>query len=202
MEDFAPPMGFLCSFSSPRMYSAGWDLVTSACTSITFLAGSLYSPVWSSTSPSTVYSSTPAVAQTSKRLIADVHPTEPHSDPPLPLQLQTPNLKRLTPDEISSGNSSSSLDSSRAGSSTGFPPTVHGPAVSGQIQTAAEKAQEEAGHQKQVARGGEGVSIHVEELAKMLLVFNGFVDAHVYGINERTAMGLGAENLTGCSGGR
>ncbi|KAK6332113.1 hypothetical protein TWF718_002647 [Orbilia javanica] len=126
--------------------------------------------------------------------------------------------EKINPDEISGGKSSSSLDSSRAGSSTGFAPTVHDPAVAGQIQTAAEKEQEEAGQQKQVrkiaiqmisyplayailwtiptivmiiqvARGGEGVSIHVEGLAKMLLVFNGFVDAHVYGFNERTAMG-------------
>ncbi|KAK6506002.1 hypothetical protein TWF506_010928 [Arthrobotrys conoides] len=126
--------------------------------------------------------------------------------------------EKVNPDEISSGNSSSSLDTSRAGSSTGFSATIHDPAVAGQIQTAAEKAEEEAEQQKQVrkiaiqmisyplayavlwaiptivmiiqvARGGEGVSIHVEGLAKMLLVFNGFVDAHVYGFNERTAMG-------------
>ncbi|KAK6524968.1 hypothetical protein TWF281_011858 [Arthrobotrys megalospora] len=129
-----------------------------------------------------------------------------------------PQTEKVNIDEISSANSSSSLDTSRAGSSTGFSPAVHHPAVAEQIQTAAEKAQDEAEQQKQVrkiaiqmisyplayavlwaiptivmiiqvARGGEGVSIHVEGLAKMLLVFNGFVDAHVYGFNERTAMG-------------
>ncbi|KAK6497437.1 hypothetical protein TWF481_011846 [Arthrobotrys musiformis] len=137
---------------------------------------------------------------------------------PQPVPETTNESEKINPDEISSGNSSSSLDTSRAGSSTGFAPTVHDPAVAGQIQSAAEREQEEAEQQKQVrkiaiqmisyplayavlwtvptvvmivqvVRGGEGVSIHVEGLAKMLLVFNGFVDAHVYGFNERTAMG-------------
>ncbi|KAF3104030.1 hypothetical protein TWF569_007764 [Orbilia oligospora] len=142
--------------------------------------------------------------------------------PPQPVTTTAPatnsESEKVNPDEISGGNGSSSLDTSRSGSSTGFTQTVHDPAVAGQIQTAAERAQEEAEQQKQVrkiaiqmisyplayavlwaiptivmiiqvARGGEGVSIHVEGLAKMLLVFNGFVDAHVYGFNERTAMG-------------
>ncbi|KAF3927007.1 hypothetical protein ABW20_dc0110369 [Dactylellina cionopaga] len=118
--------------------------------------------------------------------------------------------------------SSSSLDSSRAASSAGMNSMTisaeHDPAVAGQIQTAAERAQEEEEQQKQirkiaiqlisyplayavlwsiptiimiiqVVKGRGGVSIHVEGLAKMMLVFNGFVDAHVYGFNERTAMG-------------
>ncbi|KAF3926168.1 hypothetical protein ABW21_db0204281 [Orbilia brochopaga] len=41
----------------------------------------------------------------------------------------------------------------------------------------------------QVINGPESVNVHVEGFAQMLLVFNGFVDAHIYGFNERTAMG-------------
>ncbi|KAK6353127.1 hypothetical protein TWF696_005117 [Orbilia brochopaga] len=41
----------------------------------------------------------------------------------------------------------------------------------------------------QVINGPDSVNVHVEGFAQMLLVFNGFVDAHVYGFNERTAMG-------------
>lgn len=41
----------------------------------------------------------------------------------------------------------------------------------------------------QVIHGADSVNVHVEGFAQMLLVFNGFVDAHIYGFNERTAMG-------------
>ncbi|KAK6346367.1 hypothetical protein TWF730_010693 [Orbilia blumenaviensis] len=124
--------------------------------------------------------------------------------------------EKINPDEISSASTDSSRSGSATEFPQTM--TVHDPAVAGQIHSATERAHEEAEQQKQVrkiaiqmisyplayavlwtiptivmiiqvARGGEGVSIHVEGLAKMLLVFNGFVDAHVYGFNERTAMG-------------
>ncbi|KAJ6256034.1 hypothetical protein Dda_9126 [Drechslerella dactyloides] len=41
----------------------------------------------------------------------------------------------------------------------------------------------------QVIHGADSVNVHVDGFAQMLLVFNGFVDAHIYGFNERTAMG-------------
>ncbi|KAK6539924.1 hypothetical protein TWF694_008759 [Orbilia ellipsospora] len=110
-----------------------------------------------------------------------------------------------------------SLDDSRATSSAGLSSFNADPALAGQIRSAAEKAEEEADQQRhvrkialqmisypiaygilwsiptiimivQVAKGEGAVSIHAQGLAKMMLTFNGFVDAHIYGFNERTAM--------------
>ncbi|EPS43281.1 hypothetical protein H072_2752 [Dactylellina haptotyla CBS 200.50] len=111
----------------------------------------------------------------------------------------------------------SSLYSSRAESSAGCSSFSRDPALACQLQTAAEKAKEEADQKRhvrkialqmisyplayavlwsiptvimvvEVVKGRDAVNIHVEGLSKMMLVFNGFVDAHIYGFNERTAM--------------